>query len=526
LKHEYGHCLILVPCIVSRVLYQQTTETILNIKKMKGTLLVIVIMLALATNSSAQPSKTYLMSFFTCSTCGVLDSHRVQLAESNNGYDWSLVPGFSSFKGGGSVPDVITRSNMLYLYTTSGVKKYNYTTNAWDTGMSRVTVQDSSGTKYNYVDPSMTIDSSGKLVMFFLDATGSTGDPASCGGSSSCTKYFRSAVESGTDGTSFILRSGARLSYSLTTSSSTASDPDIYFDGSQYILYISTGASTRAYKSSTLHGSYTAFSGLSSALLTNSGGIPSGYYDADSSKYWTLVHTSTGRIQIKKHSGFTAAISSFTTVVDYNTAGLSSSYFAESPGICKNTLSISALPISLLKFEGEEVKGNVNLQWQVGQESLVLKYEVAREMNGSFVKVGEMVAQGSLSGAVTYKFSEPTPAGERNAYYRLRIVNADGSFQHSEVINVGFASSSLHVSVMQNPFENELSIAAESAVEGDAEVCINDISGRFVLKIKQHLYLGVQYIKFEIPKDWPMGMYWLSVNGIFRQKLIRLSNME
>lgn len=288
---------------------------------------------------SSQPfSKKFIMSFHTCdSACVGFQDHKVNLAESDDGASWTLVPNFVPYNG--SVPDVIVRGNKLYIYTPNKVKRYDNATNQWDPLPVNVSVVDQSGNPVSFVDPSPLVDSNGKIVLFFLNSTGSTGDPASCT-SLPCTKYFDSAVEvDASDGTQFTLQSGNRASVTLTTTGQTASDPDIYFDGSKYILYISRGQSTDAYFSTLLHGSYTVFPNLSAGQLTNMGSVPCGQYDVVTGKYWTYIHANaSGNIIIRQaiHSDFNSQLTTFTTVISGPIISQPTSTKTESPGICSN----------------------------------------------------------------------------------------------------------------------------------------------------------------------------------------------
>ncbi len=490
---------------------------------------VLIFAIAVSLSAKAQPSKNYLMSYFTCSSGGSIDSHRVQLAESSNGYSWSSVPGFTSFVGGGSVPDVITRNNKLYLYTTSGVKNYNYNTNTWDGSMSKVSVIDSAGNSQFYVDPSMIIDSSGKLVMFYLESSGpGYGDPAGCNGASSCTKYFRSAVEvPSSDGRTFVKQSGARLTYSITSSSGSASDPDIYFNGTQYILYISTGTNVRAYYSATLHGTYTAMPKLSSGLLTTTVGIPGGYYDSDSASYWTMGHTSGGLIQLKKHANFNSTISGFTTVVSYATAGLSSTYSAQSPSFCKNTLTMSALPVKLLDFTGVENDGRFELAWRTASESNADGFDIERSLDGdTYASVGFVKAKGNSNSVNSYGFSENAVTGLHCAYYRLKMVDMDGKWVYSNKVFISFKYIGLNLSVMENPFGNILTFGLQSNTSDRIEIMVMDMYGHVVINEQKEVTKGEQIVQYAQAAEWAKGVYFISVKGNYCNQLIKVLHVE
>lgn len=285
-------------------------------------------------------TKNFIMAFHTCdAACTGFSQHYTHLAESNDGTTWTAVPGFVPYLG--SVPDVIVRGSKVYIYNPGKVKRYNDATGSWEPQAS-VSVLDSLGNPTSFVDPSPILDASGKIVLFYLSSAGATGDPAACN-PYPCTKYFDSAVEvDGSDGTQFIAQSGHRTSIDLNSAPQTASDPDIYFDGTRYIMYISKGSSTLALESGVLHGSYSSFAGLSNDLLTNEGGIPCGHFDPVTSKYWTFVHSNvSGNTVVRQgiHDGFSSLVTGFNTVISGPVLGEPSTTKTESPGFCENILS-------------------------------------------------------------------------------------------------------------------------------------------------------------------------------------------
>jgi hypothetical protein len=293
---------------------------------------------------AAQPfTGQLLMAFHTCdASCTGFQDHMVQLAESNDGSSWTLVPNFVPYSG--SVPDVITRGNKLYLFTPGKVKRYDNSTGTWDAAPVPVSVVDVNGNPVNFVDPSAIVDSAGQIVLFFLNSTGVTGDPAGCQ-TYPCTKYFNSAVEvAGSDGTQFVMQSGDRYLVTLQNSPQTASDPDIFWDGTKYVLYISEGNSVEAATCSALHGTYTQASTLPSGILTTMGGIPCGIYRSSASQYFTYVHSNVSGntvIRLATHNDFSSQLNTFTTVMSGPVIGEPATTRTESPSVCKNTFLTS-----------------------------------------------------------------------------------------------------------------------------------------------------------------------------------------
>jgi hypothetical protein len=277
------------------------------------------------------PTQPYLMAFGTCAPgatdCMNPGNHLVQLAQSPDGRSWSLLGGWQSFKG--SVPDVFRRGNTLYLYSTSGLMRIDMTTGATTT--TAVTLNEG-----GYVDPSIAQTPDGRLILFYLPGIMGQ-DPAQCAqGESSCVRQIKSAVEvAGSDGAQFVVDAGARISETITSGS--FSDPDIFYNGSEWVVYVSRGSSVHAYTSTSLQGSYT-FRGV---VSNNIGGVPSAIPLADGS-IATYVHTQVGasrEIRIASTATGISSITAFQTVVSGPALGLG--LHAESPGVALNAVGVS-----------------------------------------------------------------------------------------------------------------------------------------------------------------------------------------
>lgn len=282
------------------------------------------------------PTQPYLMSFHTCATgatdCNNPANHIVQLAQSADGASWSLVSGWQSYRG--SVPDVFRRGNTLYIISTGGLTKVDLTNGS--TSTSQVTL--SEGT---FVDPSLAQLPDGRLILFFLPGVPGQ-DPARCAaGEAFCVRQIRSAVEvAGSDGTRFTVDSGARVSETITGGA--FSDPDIFFNGTEWVLYVSRGPSVHAYTSTNLQGSY-VFRGV---VSNNLGGVPAGLRLNDGTVV-TYVHTSVGsstEIRRAASSSGISSIGTFQTALTGQAFGLGT--HAESPGLALNAVGIDCTACS------------------------------------------------------------------------------------------------------------------------------------------------------------------------------------
>ncbi|HIP97047.1 MAG TPA: hypothetical protein EYH32_07515, partial [Anaerolineae bacterium] len=285
----------------------------------------------------------YLMALLACDTatsdCYDPSHHLVYLAQSDDGLHWSLIPNWQPYQG--SVPDVIRRGDTLYIYTPGRLARYHLDTNTLDPP-TPVDIADLPG---GFVDPSLFIDEQGRLVLFFLYGQPGS-DPAGCApGETTCVRQIGSATEvDGSDGAAFTLDAGQRVSMTVDPQSAikTASDPDIFFDGEQYVLYLSHGASTSVWVSDELRGAYAQATSLPQGLLTlGTGGVPAGYFDPLSGQYWTFAHINrNGLLVIRRavHGDLSRQLgeSDFVTVISGESLGLGMTYSVGSPSFAVN----------------------------------------------------------------------------------------------------------------------------------------------------------------------------------------------
>ena len=287
-------------------------------KRSRIALIVLALVLSLGQSAVANPVKVptqkYLMSFNVCpqtvADCNNPQNHYVLLAQSDDGTTWKLLEGWAPAKG--SVPDLFRRGDTLYLYDTQGLTKINMSTG--ELTKTRATITSGEG----FVDPSLAQLPDGRLILFYLPGMRG-GDPAQCPqGQATCEKMIKSAVEvAGSDGTSFVEDPGMRVSATLNSSGEDRvfSDPDIFFNGTDWVLYVSRGRGTEAYTSKDLQGSYS-----NKINLTNGkGGVPSGILDKTSSKVWTFTHVNLAGQQVIRKSVSEKGLSGASADSDYQT---------------------------------------------------------------------------------------------------------------------------------------------------------------------------------------------------------------
>ena len=139
------------------------------------------------------------------------------------------------------------------------------------------------------------------------------------------------------------------------------------------------------------------------------------------------------------------------------------------------------LPISLLDFVAVKQPKVVDLNWQTSTEQNSSHFDVEFSKDGSdFKSIGKVNAAGNSSTIKNYTLVHLSPVNGVN-YYRLKMVDVDGSFKYSAVRTIKF-SSSTSIKIMPNPTADRLYITSN---EGGVlqSVGLYSIDGRLLQQV-------------------------------------------
>lgn len=117
------------------------------------------------------------------------------------------------------------------------------------------------------------------------------------------------------------------------------------------------------------------------------------------------------------------------------------------------------LPVKLISFAAERERNTSVIEWSTSEETGASHFEIQRSSNmREWVEVGRELAGGESTSLREYQFTDIKPKSGNN-YYRLKMVDLDGTFAYSVVRNVSFESGSrAEVSTFPNPVSDELKI--------------------------------------------------------------------
>ena len=171
-------------------------------------------------------------------------------------------------------------------------------------------------------------------------------------------------------------------------------------------------------------------------------------------------------------------------------------YFDYNDPVITNTattaIKSTTLPVIISSYQLSQPNGNVAIvknNWTTTNELKAKSFNVQRSVDGGdFTTIGNVLAKGS--GENNYQFTDYSPA-EGNNYYRLQIVDKDGSISYSNIISIQLSISNYQLSIFPNPAKNFINVNGKNI----KEVNVIDNVGKIV--VRKHLNISSSESKVE-----------------------------
>ena len=143
------------------------------------------------------------------------------------------------------------------------------------------------------------------------------------------------------------------------------------------------------------------------------------------------------------------------------------------------TIVATPLPVELVQFTATaEGRSAVRLAWATASEKNSQAFEVERSADGrTFARIGTVAAAGSSSAVRSYELLDARlPTGAALLYYRLKQVDADGTFSYSPVRTVALTGAAAGLALYPNPAPG--GAATLTGAQPGAVVTVYDALGR------------------------------------------------
>lgn len=171
-------------------------------------------------------------------------------------------------------------------------------------------------------------------------------------------------------------------------------------------------------------------------------------------------------------------------------------------------------PVTFLSINARQRGSGIDIKFATSQELNSDHFEVERsgDGNSSWNSVTSLKGSGNSSIAKNYGAYDAKPLRGIN-FYRVKQVDRDGKFKYSSTVNVKINASKTGVTVLANPFHNNLTVDLLSSKDEVINVRLVDISGKQVAKESWTINVGSTRKDISNVSALQQGMYILSVSN-------------
>lgn len=184
------------------------------------------------------------------------------------------------------------------------------------------------------------------------------------------------------------------------------------------------------------------------------------------------------------------------------------------------------VPVKLLSFDVMAgASCNVALKWKASNEQDTKIYEVEYSTDAvNFYKTGSLNSHGNISESV-YQYDQSLSDASVH-YFRLKIIDRDGSYVYSTVISLNRKCSyAFSVSINPNPASEKLNLQVIQPVPGNVMIRIFDAKGSLVYYSTAYINAGESRLPITAVQNFNPGTYMIKIDapgGSTSRKFIKL----
>jgi Secretion system C-terminal sorting domain/PKD-like domain len=223
-----------------------------------------------------------------------------------------------------------------------------------------------------------------------------------------------------------------------------------------------------------------------------------------------------GLLQLADANGATAALENGVLFAQFD--GVPS--FSGGTGAAGWGPAANPLPVKLISFTGA-INGKVNdLTWKTATEQNVANFIVERSTNGTtgFKEVGRTTPTNTTV-EHAYRITDNDPTSR--AYYRLRMVDNDGTTTYSNVVTLIRRSGDLSVAaIYPNPTNGMINVEYDLATASTVNFVVVDVLGRVVANVKTQGDAGFNMQKIDLA-DFASGVYTIIMDKGTSERVVR-----
>jgi uncharacterized protein (TIGR02145 family) len=195
---------------------------------------------------------------------------------------------------------------------------------------------------------------------------------------------------------------------------------------------------------------------------------------------------------------------------------------------CVNDNLEDPLPVELISFTASVLDNNVKLNWTTATEVNTFSFEIEKKTtnNNSWEKIASVKASGNSTSPKQYSYLDKTVNSDKNNY-RLKMVDLNGFFKYSNIINIEIAPPDKFElsNAYPNPWNPTTTIRYKVPVKIMVTIKVFDALGREVTTLVNEIKAAGKYDVNFSAKNLSSGVYYYEMkagNFIDTKKILLL----
>ncbi len=174
---------------------------------------------------------------------------------------------------------------------------------------------------------------------------------------------------------------------------------------------------------------------------------------------------------------------------------------------------VAVLPLDKIELTGSNINNKNNkLLFKVYNPNFIKQYEIQRSTTGNNFSTISIISLNTNNQHQTdFEYVDQSLLSNTN-FYRIKVINIDGSFQYSNTIKIVSKHKDFDITMSSNVIlNNQISLLINSAKKGNLNYFIADEAGRMLQYNKFNYQIGSQQITININASLPKGIYFLNL---------------
>lgn len=190
---------------------------------------------------------------------------------------------------------------------------------------------------------------------------------------------------------------------------------------------------------------------------------------------------------------------------NYSKAGLTSfSTFTMLGG------TVIALPIKLLSIDANAIDNDyIAVNWEVATQENAFGFDIQRSVNGiDFEKIGFVKSEETV---MSYGFDDKNALPNQNYYYRLKMLDIDGRYEYSDIVDASLRKQGFEVISITNPIKfGNASVVLSTNSDQKVTFVVSNVLGQVLNQQVYDLSSGVNTLDLST-ENWSSGTYFLMI---------------